>query len=223
MTDYFQYGEQEIAHLKRVDKRLAEVIDKVGMIKRPVIPDLFAALVHAIIGQQISTKAHNTIWERLKQDLGEISPAVIADLSPVELQQYGMTFRKVAYIQSAARKILSGAFSLEALATMTDDEVCARLSELDGIGKWTAEMLMLHALQRPDILSYGDLGIIRGLRMIYHHRVIDRVKFERYHKRYSPYASVASLYIWAVSAGAIAGMKDYQPKSNAKNEKRRKP
>lgn len=212
MEVYFQYGEKEIEHLKKADKKLAEVIEKVGTVKRKIIPDLFSALVNSIIGQQISTKAHQTIWERMKQKLGDISPAVINDLSPDELQKFGITFKKAAYIQSAARKIISGEFNIQELATMSDEGVCDKLSELDGIGTWTAEMLMLHSMQRPDILSYGDLAIIRGLRMIYHHRSIDKTKFERYKKRYSPYASVASLYIWAVAGGAIENMKDYESK-----------
>jgi DNA-3-methyladenine glycosylase II len=87
--------------------------------------------------------------------------------------------------------------------------------QIRGIGKWTAEMLMLFSLQRPDILSYDDLAIQRGLRMIYHHRRITPKLFERYRRRYSPYASVASLYIWAVAGGAIDGMKDYAPKKKA--------
>ena len=81
MEKYFQYGETEIEHLKKVDKRLAEVIDKVGRVKRKIIPDLFSALVNSIIGQQISTKAHRTIWERMKQRLNDISPTVVNDLS----------------------------------------------------------------------------------------------------------------------------------------------
>ena len=95
---------------------------------------------------------------------------------------------------------------------MNDAEVCKCLSELKGIGVWSAEMLMLFSMQRPDILSYGDLAIQRGLRMIYHHRIIDRKLFEKYRRRYSPYGSVASLYIWAVAGGAVADMKDYAPK-----------
>lgn len=222
MDVYFQYGETEIEYLKKVDKRLAEVIERVGIVKRRIIPDLFSALVNSIIGQQISTKAHRTIWERMKQKLGDISPVVINDLSLDELQKFGITFKKAAYIQSVTRKIISGEFNIQELETMSDEEVCAKLSELDGIGTWTAEMLMLHSMQRPNILSYGDLAIIRGLRMIYHHRTIDKAKFERYKKRYSPYASVASLYIWAVSGGAIENMKDYEPKIKTSNGKRRK-
>ena len=77
------------------------------------------------------------------------------------------------------------------------------------IGIWSAEMLMLFSMQRPDILSYRDLAIQRGLRMVYHHRDITRNLFEKYRRRYSPYNSVASLYLWAVAGGAIEGMKDY--------------
>lgn len=211
-STYFQYGEKELEHLKKRDKRLAEVITKIGMINRPVIPDLFAALVHSIIGQQISTKAHQTIWKRMIDELGEITPAVVESLSVDELQKFGMTFKKAAYIKSAAQKIISGEFVITDLHDMSDSEVCTKLSELDGIGVWTAEMLMIHSMQRPDVLSYGDLAIIRGLRMLYHHKQIDKAKFERYKKRYSPYASVAGFYLWAVSAGAIEGMKDHESK-----------
>lgn len=212
MEQFFTYGEQEIAYLKSRDKRLGEVIDKVGMVKRRVIPDLFAALVHSIVGQQISTKAHETIWRKMTGAFGEVTPEKVLGLSPEELQAFGITFKKVDYIRSAARKIASGEFDIHALRTMSDAEVCAKLSELDGIGVWTAEMLMLHSLQRPDVLSFGDLAVQRGLRMLYHHRKITRPLFEKYRRRYSPYGSVACIYLWAVSAGAMSGLKDYAPK-----------
>lgn len=211
MEQFFPYGEQEIAYLKSRDKRLGEVIDKVGMVKRRVIPDLFAALVHSIVGQQISTKAHETIWRKMTGAFGEVTPEKVLGLSPEELQAFGITFKKVDYIRSAARKIASGEFDIHALRTMSDAEVCAKLSELDGIGVWTAEMLMLHSLQRPDVLSFGDLAVQRGLRMLYHHRKITSPLFEKY-RRYSPYGSVACIYLWAVSAGAVSGLKDYAPK-----------
>lgn len=212
MEQFFPYGEQEIAYLKSRDKRLGEVIDKVGMVKRRVIPDLFAALVHSIVGQQISTKAHETIWRKMTGAFGEVTPEKVLGLSPEELQAFGITFKKVDYIRSAARKIASGEFDIHALRTMSNAEVCAKLSEQDGIGVWTAEMLMLHSLQRPDVLSFGDLAVQRGLRMLYHHRKITRPLFEKYRRRYSPYGSVACIYLWAVSAGAVEGLKDYAPK-----------
>lgn len=153
--------------------------------------------------------------------LGEISPEKVLGLSPEELQAFGITFRKVDCIRSAARKIASGEFDIHSLRTMSDAEVCAKLSELDGIGVWTAEMLMLHSLQRPDVLSFGDLAVQRGLRMLYHHRKITRPLFEKYRRRYSPYGSVACIYLWAVSAGAVEGLKDYAPKEKNDGRKRK--
>ena len=216
MAIYFQYGEKEIEHLKKADKKLADVIDKIGVINRPVIPDLFEALVNSIVGQQISTKAHASIWNRMQSELVEITPATVNNLSEDKLQQFGITFKKAGYIKSAAQKILTGEFDIHSLHSMEDEMVCSKLSELNGIGVWTAEMLMLHSMQRPNILSFGDLAIIRGMRMLYHHRKIDKIKFDKYRKRYSPYGSVASLYLWAVSAGAIEGMKDYASSKTSK-------
>lgn len=95
---------------------------------------------------------------------------------------------------------------------MPDAEAIRALSSLKGIGVWTAEMILLFCLQRQDVFSFDDLAIQRGLRMVYHHRVITRQLFEKYRRRFSPYGSVASLYLWAVAGGAIAEMKDYAPK-----------
>ena len=212
---YFSYGEKEIAHLKKADKRMAEVIDRIGPIRRETVPDLFTALVHSIVGQQISTKAHITIWRRITSELGEITPSMIVATPPERLQSFGLSYRKVGYIQSAARKILSGELNINALKAMSDREVCERLTGLDGVGIWTAEMLMIFSMQRPDILSFHDLAIIRGLRMVYRHRDIDRTRFERYRKRFSPYGSVASLYLWAVAGGALPDLKNCAPRKTA--------
>lgn len=99
---------------------------------------------------------------------------------------------------------------------MTDEEVIEALSSLKGIGVWTAEMIMTFCMQRPDIVSYGDLAILRGMRMLYRHRQIDKVKFRRYRKRYSPYGTIASLYLWAIAGGAIPNLTDPAPKKKRK-------
>lgn len=104
MTEYFQYGEKELAYLKQRDKRLSEIIDKVGWVKRRVIPNLFAALVHSIVGQQISTKAHETIWQRIQSSLGEITPQRVISLTDEELQRFGISFKKVTYIKRSSHK-----------------------------------------------------------------------------------------------------------------------
>ena len=212
MERYFEYGATELNYLRQKDKRLCGVIDRVGHIDRTVDTDLFSSVVHHIVGQQISTKAQATIWQRMRDALGEVNAGTILAAGVPKLQSLGMTFRKAEYITDFAEKVRTGAFDLDAVEHMPDADAIRALSALKGIGVWTAEMILLFCMQRPDIFSYDDLAIQRGLRMVYHHRSIDRERFERYRRRFSPYCSVASLYLWAVSGGAIPEMKDYKPK-----------
>ena len=212
---YFAYGETECSYLRQKDKRLCAVIDRIGHIERAVDTDLFSSVVHHIIGQQISTKAQATIWCRCQDTLGEANAEAILTAGVPKLQSLGMTFRKAEYITDFAEKVHTGVFSLDAVAHMDDEDAIRALSSLKGIGVWTAEMILLFCLQRPDIFSYDDLAIQRGLRMVYHHREIDRRLFEKYRRRFHPYCSVASLYLWAVAGGAIPEMKDYKPKSKS--------
>ncbi len=199
---YFQYGNTEIEYLKKRDAKLGEAIDRIGMIQRPVIPDLFCAVVYNIIGQQISTAALNTIWARLEGMLHDVNADTILSMTEEELQSVGMTYRKAGYILNFAGKIRSGEYCPEDLYGMSDEEAIESLCSLKGIGRWTAEMILIFSMQRPDVVSFGDLAILRGMRMLYHHREIDRKRFERYKKRYSPYGTVASLYLWAIAGGA---------------------
>lgn len=209
---YFQYGEAETAYLSARDERMAAVIAQVGHIEREVDTDLFSAVVHHIVGQQISTKAQATIWQRIQDTLGEVHAETILNAGVPALQALGMTFRKAEYITDFAEKVHTGAFDLEGIWQKSDEEAIRELSSLKGIGVWTAEMILLFCMQRPDVLSCDDLAIQRGLRMVYHHRKIDRGLFEKYRRRFSPYGSVASLYLWAVSGGAIPELHDYAPK-----------
>lgn len=210
---YFKYGEKEISYLKNKDKKLAEVIEKVGLIERKTDPELFSTLVHHIVGQQISTKAQATIWERIKNSFGSVTPERVLNASVDEIRSFGISLRKVEYIKDFAEKVHTGEFDIEAAEKMEDDELIKYLTTLKGVGVWTAEMILLFCLQRPNVFSFDDLAIQRGLRMVYHHRKIDRKLFEKYKRRFSPYCSVASLYLWAVSNGAIPEMRDYAPKN----------
>ncbi len=220
---YFQYNEEQTDYLKKKDKRLGEVIDKIGKIEREVDTDLFSSVVHHIVGQQISTKAQATIWKRMQDTLDIINADTILAVGTDKLQSFGMTFKKAEYITDFAVKVQNGVFNLEEIWKKSDDDAIAELSTLQGIGVWTAEMILLFCMQRPNVFSYGDLAILRGMRMVYHHRKIDRKLFEKYRRRLSPHCSVASLYFWAVAGGAIPEMKDYAPKrSNKKNECTRK-
>lgn len=213
---FFVYGEKEISYLKAKDKRLGNAIDQIGHIDRAVDTDLFSSVVHHIIGQQISTTAQATLWKCLNERLGSITADTILALGREELQAVGMTFKKADYILDFAEKVQGRTFDIEGLDRLTDTEVIKELSALKGIGVWTAEMIMTFCMQRPDVVSFGDLAIHRGMRMLYRHRKIDRAKFERYRKRYSPYGTVASLYLWAIAGGAIPELTDPMPKKVTK-------
>ena len=210
---YFEYTGKETEYLKSKDKRLGVAIDKIGYIYRECDNDLFTSIVKQIVGQQISAPAFKTVWKRVEDRLGVVNAEGICAINDDELQSCGLSYRKVSYIKDFAQKVKNGEFDVEKLNTMSDEDVIKELSTLKGIGVWTAEMLLLFCMQRPDIVSFGDLAIIRGMRMLYRHRKIDREKFNRYRKRYSPYGSVASLYLWAISAGTIPELTDPAPKT----------
>ena len=204
----FKYGKKEIDYLKSRDRRLGEIIDRIGHISWTVEPDLFSAVVQNIVAQQISGKAAESILARIGEALGEITPEIVAKTDEQTFRACGVSSRKTEHIKDFAAKIVSGEFDLAAVTKMPDAEVIAALSSLRGIGVWTAEMLLLFTLQRPDVLSYGDLGIHRGMRMIYRHRTISKALFEKYRRRLSPCGSVASLYFWMVASGAIPELTD---------------
>lgn len=209
MPTYFDYGEQELDYLRKKDRRLAAIIDQMGIINVPVTPDLFEALANSIIGQQISIKAQLSIQGRFKERLGgAVTPAAVLAMPVDEMRSCGMSERKATYIRRAAKRIVEGEFDIEALREMDDEAVCQRLMSLDGVGRWTAEMLMIDSMQRPNVLSFGDLGIQRGLRMIYRHRHITPELFAKYRRRFSPYCTVASFYIWYAGSGGVPGLTD---------------
>ena len=212
---YFDYGEIEINYLKSKDPILADVIDQIGHIYREVTPDLFEALVNSIVAQQIASKARDTIWKRMIDKINPFTPENIMSTPDEELQNCGMSFRKVSYIKEIANAVIDGSLDLNYLQTLSDDEVCERLVQIKGLGVWTAEMLMTFSMQRSNVMSYGDLAILRGLRMIYHHRKITPSLFNKYKRRFSPYATVASLYVWAVAGGDYPDYVDYAPMTDA--------
>lgn len=197
--EIFEYGQKEIEYLKGKDKKLSAAIDKIGIIKRRVTPDTFTALVSSVVSQQISSKAAATVWNRLYELLGGITPESITKADLSQIQRCGMTERKAGYIKGIADAAISGEVDFNTLHILTDQEIIEKLSSLHGVGVWTAEMLLIFSLCRPDVVSYSDLAIRRGMMNLYGLKDLSKEKFQRYKKRYSPYGSVASLYLWALS------------------------
>ncbi|SNS30017.1 DNA-3-methyladenine glycosylase II [Anaerovirgula multivorans] len=196
---HFEYGQKEIDYLKRRDKKLGVAVDRIGMIKREITPDPFIALVSSVVSQQISNKAAETVWNRFNNLVGNITPEGIIKAEISEIQGCGMSLRKAEYIKGIAEAAISEKITFNLLHTLTDEEIIKTLTSLKGVGVWTAEMLLIFSLHRPDVVSYKDLAICRGMMNLYGLKELPKEKFQVYRKRYSPYGSVASLYLWALS------------------------
>ena len=195
---YFVYGETETNYLRKKDKKLCAAIDRIGMIKREVNHDLFSALVESVIGQQISGKAAKTVRNRLDELTG-LKAERLHSLTAGEIQACGMSMRKAGYIKGIADAAVSKTLDFDKMRDRTDQEIIELLTRLNGVGVWTAEMLLIFSLMRPDVVSYGDLAIRRGMMELYGRKELTKEMFLRYAKRYSPYGSVASLYLWELS------------------------
>lgn len=195
------YGETELRHLRAADAGLAAAIDRIGRIERAAMPDLFAALLHAIAGQQVSSRAQETIWGRLCALLGSPTPQAVLSAGTETIRGCGLSLRKAGYMLSAARAFASGAIDADSLAAMPDEAAVRALTALPGVGVWTAKMLLLFSLQRPDVLCFEDYGLRNGCRILLGLDAITRPQFEAFAARCSPYGTTASLYLWEVNRG----------------------
>ena len=161
--------------------------------------DHFTAIVRAITGQQLSTKAAATIFKRLVALMpdGQLAPGALARVSDEALRGAGMSRQKILYFRDLVERIQSGALPLDALDVMSDEEVIASLTQVKGIGRWSAEMFLMFRLHRPDVLPVDDLGIVNAVKNFYRLRkkpTADRIR--RLGEAWRPYRSVASWYLW---------------------------
>jgi DNA-3-methyladenine glycosylase II len=161
--------------------------------------DPFVALVHAIISQQLSTKAAATIAARFDALHGGVpTPDRVAATPDDTLRGVGLSGQKLAYIRDLCRRVADGSLPLHTLDRMTDAEVVEALTEVKGVGRWTAEMFLMFRLHRPDVLPVGDLGIVKAVQKAYRLRsqpTPDRLV--RLGESWRPYRSVACWYLWA--------------------------
>lgn len=196
---FYTYGEIEITALSKKDPKLGQAIKDIGMIRREIKTDLFSSLISSIVSQQISNKAYTTVWSRVVTAVGDLTPKNILSISRDDLKACGLSYKKTDWIQSIAQAVDDGSFDLEGLTALSDKDVIQELVRLPGIGKWTAEMLLIFSLQRPDVLSYGDLAIRRGIQKLYGMDQLSKNDFESIRQRLSPYNTVASFYFWELS------------------------
>lgn len=196
MRKVIEYGEKEISYLCQKDEKMARLIEKAGHIHRDGETDLFASLTDSIVGQQISTAAHNTIRNRINERFGILTAEKVMATPDEELKSVGISYRKVGYIKDFSSKVINGEIDIEALYTMSDEDAVKELVKVKGVGVWTAEMMLTFCLQRPDVLSYGDLAIRRGIMKLYGLEELSVEDFHRITDKFSPYRTVAALYFW---------------------------
>lgn len=192
---------EALPYLAAKDARMAAAIEEIGGVTRQMEPGLFSALALAIVQQQISLKAADTVWRRLQERLGNVTPAALCAAEMAELRACGISQRKAEYLRGAAEAFASRRMTAEALSALPDEEVITRLTTLRGVGRWTAEMLLIFSLGRQDVMAYDDLGLRNGLCRLYHHQDMPRERFARYARRFHPYGTAASLVLWEVAGG----------------------
>lgn len=185
-----------VARLRK-DKILAEIISEEIDFEWGESTDLFADIVENIIGQQLSGKAANTIIERFEKLVSRpLNPEKILKFSDQQLRDVGMSWAKVKYVKNLSQAVLDGSLDLEKIKTLSDEKVITELIKINGIGRWTAEMVLIFFLKRPDVFSLGDLGLRTAVSKLYNVDKNDLKKIEKISLQWKPFRSLASRYLW---------------------------
>lgn len=188
----------KVEHLRESDSRMAQIIERFGYIERNTHRPLFEALVESIVSQQVaSASAERTMRKIAGAVGGSVVPATIASLGREGLRKCGVAARKAEWIVSAAERFETGGFGEEELRELSNEEVVDRLTSLGGVGRWTAEMLLMFSLGREDVLPTGDLGLRKALTVLYGERRLTAKRWAHYRRLFGPYCSIASFYLWA--------------------------
>ncbi|MDE6031848.1 MAG: DNA-3-methyladenine glycosylase 2 family protein [Oscillospiraceae bacterium] len=198
---FFEYGEEQIRYLSQRDGKLGEFITKRGFVERKVFGDFFEGLCYSIVNQQLSMKACDTLWGKIAAEFGEISPEKMRCAE--RLKRCGLSQSKAECIERCAELFISGELSENRARVLSDKELIEELTRIKGIGEWTAEMTAIFCLSRQDILSLSDFGIRKGLSLLHGVDVKDKRGMERFKELYSPYGTVASIYLWEIAGGGI--------------------
>lgn len=192
------YWDAAIAHLRNADPVMQRIIDAYpneGLRNRG---NGFETLVRSVVGQQISVKAADAVWNRLHTTLGGMTPPLLIDATEEILRGAGLSRSKAVYAKEVAKFFHERNIHPEYWSAMDDAAVLKELVSIKGIGKWTAEMFMIFHLMRPDVLPLGDLGIIKAINLLYGkpNKPLELKQIERIAKRWQPYRTVAMWYLW---------------------------
>jgi DNA-3-methyladenine glycosylase II len=187
-----------VNHLKKCDPVLCAIIERVGPCRMEYGVPEFCSLAEAIVYQQLNGRAAVTIFKRFAALAGEpLTPEGILKLSDEQLRSVGLSKQKSAYLKDLAAKTAAGLLDFSRLPELTDEEVIQHLTQVKGIGVWTAHMFLMFSLRRPNVLPTGDYGVQVAIRKHYRKRKLPKPKdMEKIAKAWEPYRSVACWYMW---------------------------
>jgi DNA-3-methyladenine glycosylase II len=187
-----------INHLKKSDPVLRAIIERVGPCRMEFSVPEFCSLAEAIVYQQLNGKAAVTIFKRFAALAGEpLTPEGILKLSDAQLRSVGLSKQKSAYLKDLSAKTADGSLDFAGLPELSDDEVIKHLTQVKGIGEWTAHMFLIFSLRRPDVLPTGDYGVQVAIKKYYKKRKLPKPDvMEKIARPWAPYRSIACWYLW---------------------------
>jgi len=187
-----------VTHLKKSDPILRAIIERVGPCRMEFGPAEFCSLAEAIVYQQLNGKAAVVIFNRFAALAGEpLTPEGILKLTDAQLRSVGLSKQKSAYLKDLAAKTAAGVLNFDKLSEQSDDEVIQHLTQVKGIGVWTAHMFLMFSLRRPNVLPTGDYGVQVAMKKHYKKRKLPKPKdMEKIARAWAPYRSVACWYMW---------------------------
>ncbi len=192
-----EYWTQACAHLARKDRVLKKLIPQFGDAILESRGDAFVTLARSIVGQQISVKAAQTVWDRFAALSRKLTPAGVLKLKVDDMRAAGLSARKVEYLVDLAMHFESGKLHVKDWAAMDDEAIIAELVAIRGIGRWTAEMFLMFHLMRPNVLPLDDIGLINGIsRNYFSGEPVSRSDVREVAQAWAPYCTVATWYIW---------------------------
>lgn len=190
------YTDDEINEIKNNDEKISEIIEKVGHINREINTNTFEKLICSILAQQISNKAYQSVYNKFLNIVSEISSKAILSKTDDELQKAGISYRKVSYIKNVCEEEVSGNIDFSNLHNYADEEIINMLTNINGVGVWTAKMMLIFSLNRKNVLPYEDLIIKKNLMKVYNLEKITKKDYMMFLEKFSPYASIVTLYLW---------------------------
>ena len=192
-----EYWDDACRHLVKSDRVMKRLIPQFGQARLESRGDAFVTLARSIVGQQISVKAAQTVWDRFTQLSRRLTPSQVLKLKVDDMRAAGLSARKVEYLVDLALHFEQGQVSVKAWTQMSDDDIINELVAIRGIGRWTAEMFLIFHLMRPNVLPLDDVGLINGIsRNYFSGEAVSRSEVREVAQAWAPYCSVATWYIW---------------------------